>query len=163
CGLRIDGGLFCWGRGNDGALGFNPAGGSTSSTTNYSYNNKWIGDTTGNKVSNAWIRPYPTQVMPGTSFDSISIGKRHVCAIEVAGQAWCWGWNQYGAVSGSGNPVMAPRAVGTPGQFKTISAGALHTCAIDQSDDAWCWGYGGAGRLGNGATVNQSSPVQVSG
>lgn len=163
CGLRVDGGLFCWGRGNDGALGFNPAGSSVSATVNYSYNNLWIGDSTGYKVASAWNRPYPTQVMPGTSFDSMTVGKRHVCAIEVAGQAWCWGWNQYGAVTGTGNPVMTPRAVGEPGRFKSISAGALHSCAIDQQDDAWCWGYGGAGRLGNGSTANQNEPVRVSG
>lgn len=44
---------------------------------------------------------------------------------------------------------------------QTISADSLHTCAIDYSGQAWCWGGGGSGRLGNGSSSQQSSPVAV--
>jgi len=44
---------------------------------------------------------------------------------------------------------------------QTIDTDSLHTCALDYSGQAWCWGSGGSGRLGNGATTQQSTPVAV--
>lgn len=44
---------------------------------------------------------------------------------------------------------------------QTIDSDSLHTCALDYSGQAWCWGAGGSGRLGNGGTTQQSTPVAV--
>ena len=46
--------------------------------------------------------------------------------------------------------------------FTSISAGASHTCAIGSDGEGYCWGYGGDGRLGNGGTSQNSTPVLVS-
>jgi len=163
CGLKVDGSMYCWGRTGDGAVPdpWNPNG--TQVQQNYTSNNFWTGESvTGNKVT-SFVAYYPVRVGGTARYTSMSVGMRHVCAIDIMDQAWCWGWNQYGATGGSGTVVKAPVAVGAPGQYKKIAAGALHTCAIDQDDKAWCWGYGGSGRLGNESTSNSTSPVAVSG
>ena len=50
-----------------------------------------------------------------------------------------------------------------PGFWAQISAGLGHTCGVTTDGDAYCWGSGGSGRLGNGDTTQQNTPVKVSG
>ena len=45
----------------------------------------------------------------------------------------------------------------------SVSAGYRHTCAVLSGGTVSCWGYGGYGRLGNGSTSTQYTPVSVSG
>ena len=46
-------------------------------------------------------------------------------------------------------------------EYVQITAGNSHTCGITSDGKAYCWGTGSTGRLGNGATDNQSTPVAV--
>ena len=81
-----------------------------------------------------------------------------------------WEWNVPATVESFGFLVgvsvdVADQAglqpVGYDFVAQTISADSLHTCALDYSGQAWCWGSGGSGRLGNGATTQQTTPVAV--
>ena len=47
--------------------------------------------------------------------------------------------------------------------FTQVTVGTYFTCALKSDQTVWCWGYGGFGQLGNGATANARTPVQVTG
>jgi alpha-tubulin suppressor-like RCC1 family protein len=44
-----------------------------------------------------------------------------------------------------------------------IAAGRSHSVALKADGTAWAWGYNATGQLGDGTTVQRSSPVQVNG
>jgi alpha-tubulin suppressor-like RCC1 family protein len=93
----------------------------------------------------------------------VSAGSQHACALDPAGQAWCWGSNEWGqlganlppsAVLSSPTPqqVQFPSGV-TPVTFRAIAAGRSHTCAIGTDNHIYCWGQLDLGQLGIGAVV----------
>jgi alpha-tubulin suppressor-like RCC1 family protein len=44
-----------------------------------------------------------------------------------------------------------------------LAAGRSHTCALNNDGTARCWGDNFNGQLGDGSTVNKSSPTAVLG
>ena len=44
-----------------------------------------------------------------------------------------------------------------------VSSGGCHTAAVRTNGTLWAWGSGAGGRLGDGTTVDKSSPVSVIG
>lgn len=92
-------------------------------------------------------------------FRSITVGSRHACALNGAGQAFCWGVGTHGQL-GAEAPEQCPEqattipcsttpvAVQGGLRFTEISAGEAHTCALSTRGEAFCWGSSTLGQLG---------------
>lgn len=76
CALSTAAQISCWGKNSHGQLGRGePFPGGFSAT--------------------------PTPISSSLRFSSLAVGRRHVCAIDVNGDAWCWGSNIFGALGNS--------------------------------------------------------------
>lgn len=112
-----------------------------------------------------------TALSPGLKFlgSTLAADSQHTCALDLTGQAWCWGRASYGKL-GHGEAILAelptPQKVRQGAlRFVSIAAGLHHTCAIDLEGDAHCWGNAGLGRLGDGTSdaVDVTFPIPVIG
>ena len=146
CALDTAGEAYCWGGNNYGQLG---NGDNTFSTTPV-------------KVVN------DTGVLAGKTLVSIAAGNMHTCALDTAGEAYCWGYNWGGSLgNGLGASSNIPvKVVNDTGELAgktlvSIAAGNMHTCALDTAGEAYCWGYGDNGQLGDGLNTGSNIPVKV--
>ncbi|MES2178804.1 MAG: Ig-like domain-containing protein [Gemmatimonadota bacterium] len=188
CGLTSAGQAYCWGANDAGQLGNNSqtnspvpvavAGGLTFvslatgqlSTCGVTFTGAmycwgWGGYSHRGDGELYTIRLVPTLVNTGGRiFVNISIGTRAICALDVSGQAFCWGENFTGHL-GNGNTTSStvPVATNTALRFKSLTAGFDHTCGLTLSNTVACWGGNYNGQIGNGNLVNQFSPTVVSG
>ena len=96
----------------------------------------------------------------GGAWAQVDVGHTHSCAVDDAGEVYCWGHNETGQLGISGDFVDrdVPVRVDLGGRrVRAISAGAFHTCALGFEGELWCWGGAGAGNLGR-PTVQDSAP-----
>ena len=139
CALGSTGAAYCWGIGNNGALGNNSAAGSLVPVAV---------STTGTPLSGVTL----TQVSPG-------LGGKFACALDSFGAAYCWGDNTSGQV---GNPDTSAgfyvAVAVAPSQPTTIAPGSIHSCKIT-GGKAYCWGDNSNSELGNNSTMSASVPV----
>lgn len=138
CAVTAGGSARCWGRGDSGQIG--------------------DGDHTS--------RPSAVAVA-GLSHDvaAIDSATKHACAVDVAGQAFCWGENSFGQL---GDGTLASHA--TPGAVTSLVAdvaqlalGWMHTCALTSVGAVKCWGANDRGQLGDGTTSPRPTAGDVVG
>jgi PKD repeat protein len=153
CGVTPTGELWCWGRNQWGRLGLGT-------------------------VDNV-PHPQPTQVPGLPPIASVSAGLEYTCALDVTGQAWCWGRADDGQLGEGtvGDNVQRSSPVRVLGAltFAQLSAGSERTCGVTGPGLAYCWGYNGgphnnstgtypSGVLGVGSIASfVPQPAQVSG
>lgn len=118
--------------------------------------------------------------VPGVGINQIDAGTRHACAINTAGELYCWGANLLdGRGEGSlvagpanpkdpSNPAVEPRqyTLGQSNQVADVDAGLGHSCGEARDGSLWCWGIGFFGALGAGPgyfNTRYTPPVEVSG
>ncbi|MDD3035364.1 MAG: hypothetical protein PHO93_00400 [Candidatus Saccharimonadaceae bacterium] len=119
CVLASDNGVYCWGYNVDGRLG--------------------------NKTKSNSNLPIAVDVT-GVLKDKKIVAISDVCAIDSAGQAYCWGGNWEGQL-GNGTKVdsAVPVAVDMTSQlsgkkFVSIDSGSGINCAVASDEVAYCWG-----------------------
>jgi alpha-tubulin suppressor-like RCC1 family protein len=105
------------------------------------------------------------------AFAKIFAGQYHTCAISTAGDAYCWGRDDYGQlgdgvrVTSNVNPVLVAGGI----KFRSLSVGELYTCGVQglptdptgpstSAGTIYCWGDNLFGQIGNGSTAN-NAPV----
>jgi hypothetical protein len=146
CVLDTAGQVFCWGDNTEGELG--------------------DGSTTQSRVP---VAVDTSGALAGKTVTQITAGELYACALDSAGAAYCWGFNDFGQLGdGSTANSSAPVAVQTGGALAgralagiAASDSEVFTCAVDTAGAAYCWGINFFGQLGDGTTANSSAPVAV--
>lgn len=95
---------------------------------------------------------------------AVEVGDLHVCALDLAGNVWCWG-DTYDGQIGIGVTTDAkypsPEAVSIPDTVERIAARGLVTCAVTWGGALWCWGSNNWGQIGPAAPTVAPSPVEL--
>ncbi len=148
CALAVDGSAYCWGTDMSGVLG---------------------DATLGAQCMGMPCTAVPTRVAPDLTFDALSAGHEHSCALRD-GRAYCWGRNQEGQLgrqpSGEecdGVPCgRQALPVDTELRFREVSVSGRHSCALGEGM-TFCWGDNSYGQLDAPRTIRSSSePLRVS-
>lgn len=192
CAVTTAGGLKCWGADAHGELGndsnlvaqstpqdvqgltsgvalVSAGGWHTCAVTTAGALKCWGADNynqLGNGASQA-DSPVPVDVVGmGSGVAKISAAFVHTCAVTTAGAVKCWGEDYYGQLGDGG----ANAQQGTPVAVSGLSSGAAgivtgpqHSCAILGTGGVKCWGQALYGQIGDGTTVDKTTPVNVVG
>lgn len=141
CAAAADGTVWCWGAGGDGQLG------------------------NGSRADSG----VPVPVAGITNAVAVSAGDRFSCALTAESTVWCWGSGRHGSLgNGTESDSLTPVPVTSLADVQSLSSGGSythggHSCVVVSEGTAWCWGGGSYGQLGDGATFDASTPVQVMG
>ncbi len=133
--LRMGVKFKCWGSNNSGQLG---------------------DGTTIDRVA-------PIEASNQMDITAITNGGNHTCVLTIRGGVSCWGSNRYGQL---GDNSITDRFVSVDvtdlsANVTAVSTGANHSCALLVKGNVRCWGANRSGELGDGSTIDQSTPVQV--
>lgn len=183
CAVDSSGAATCWGDGADGELGHGeevPSSGPVSvgslagADAIYAGHGRSCAHIANDVV--CWGDHYwgllgngstSTQLMPTPLGDavgepvSVALGVNHTCAVNAAGEVYCWGTSSYGALgSASGSTQTAQLATAAPAGSLQAAVGSYHTCVRTVSE-VTCWGHNSYGQLGDGTTDAPGSGIAV--
>jgi len=143
--ITSEGRIFTWGNNNYGQLGDGTTTTRLTPTDITSLFNLSVGET----------------------ITSISLGYAHSSAITSKGFIFTWGNNSYGQLGDGTNidrmtPIDITRFFRSPGEdIISVSLGYYHSSAITMVGRIFTWGWNAFGQLGDGTTINQSSPTNI--
>jgi alpha-tubulin suppressor-like RCC1 family protein len=145
CALREDGTAWCWGSDTHGQLG---DGGGASGTP---------------------VATPAAVTMTGISggFAQVSVGRRHVCALQAVeaatAPAYCWGEDADGQLGNAASAAdfSRPGRVAGTARYVSVSAGGDSTCAVAGTGRPYCWGANPDGQLGTGNPGGHAAPAAV--
>ncbi len=145
CALRSTGSAWCWGSDTHGQLG------------------------NGGGASGAPVATPTAVTATGITggFMQISVGRRHVCALqtteEADARAYCWGEDADGQLGNAASAAdfSKPGPVAGTRRYVAISAGGDSTCAVSGTGRGYCWGVNANGQLGTGNPAGHAAPAAV--
>ena len=98
---------------------------------------------------------------------TVAAGGERTCALSTAGAVQCWGRWKPGRRLSDADPAEATatplEVAGLATNVRALAVGQSHACAIVGSGSVKCWGWNERGQLGNGATTDAETPVDVRG
>ena len=190
-GLKSDGTLWLWGRGNEkGGFGQNSTsvneysspvqvpGTNWSNFTTLGHQNQrrnfakrtdgtmwaWGANPNGELgLNNRTEYSSPVQ-LPGTTWDLISGGYYHSIGTKTDGTLWSWGGTVYGLPGrNEGIKRSSPSQIGSGTDWTSVSGGYASNLAVKTDGTLWSWGYNTNGQLGLNNRTSYSSPIQIPG
>jgi alpha-tubulin suppressor-like RCC1 family protein len=106
----------------------------------------------------------PTDITSIAGAQRISVGSFHTCAVLSTGHVACWGRNDKGQL-GDGTKVDRRTPVEVVGVTDAVEVAAAksgdHTCVRRATQEIVCFGTNPYGALGDGSTMDRSTPVSV--
>ena len=120
-------------------------------------------------LNNAISRSSPVQVGSLANWKQVAVssgdfGRVKVAAIKTDGTLWAWGqeaW-QFNVGTDSDGNYSSPVQVGALTNWKAVSQTPVNQILLVKSDGTlWAMGRNTVGQLGDGTTINRSSPVQI--
>ena len=127
--------------------------------------NAW--DNLGINSNSLSATPAHVSVIPsGRTIIDITAGHTHTCALLDNASVYCWGDNQRGQIGvGYTSSSIANGAYAQLDgkQVSVLEAGRDSTCVAFTGGGASCWGKNRDGMLGDGTTIDRSSPTEVQG
>jgi len=133
--IKTDGTLWGWGRNIPGAIG-------TGDTLCYSS---------------------PVQeITSSTDWCQSSAAEQHSAALKTDNTLWVWGSGNLGRTgTGNGLCYSSPvQEITSSTDWCQVCAYAVNTAAVKTSGQLLAWGWNVAGQIGDGTTIDRSSPVQ---
>ncbi len=135
--------------------------GSNGTLYGWGYNDKGqLGD---NTVTTP-LSPITVSLPAGVQAADVAAGLHSALAVSTTGQVYAWGGNDYGQLGdGTTNASEKPKAITlAAGVTGTKVASALYTSlAIGSNGKVYAWGYNADGEVGDGTTVNRTSPKAI--
>lgn len=161
CARASDGGAWCWGSNNLGAVGNGLDSGVT--TTPFRLAGEVRAVAAGSfhgcaLAADGGVRCWGSNVFGQLSSSggpiavpparALSSSGSHACTLHDAGALWCWGYNEEGEL-GVGDLVSPREPLEVLGaDVLEVSAGFSHTCARLAGGTVRCWGDNRRGALG---------------
>ena len=104
---------------------------------------------------------YPTVISGITDPAAVSRGKNHNLVLDKNGDVWGWGSNTNNPMGTLGGKVKTVTKLSGISNVKQIAAGTEFSLFLKNDGTLWGVGKNTGGQLGQGNTVNYSSPVQI--
>jgi alpha-tubulin suppressor-like RCC1 family protein len=109
-------------------------------------------------------RLVPTAIASLRTWNHVSAGYEHTCALTLSQRAWCWGNNGSGRLgNGDTEGRVRPVLVGEGMPFRQVTAGTQHSCGVSRLRFGYCWGENSVGQLGVIPAGVYPVPTQVVG
>ncbi len=165
CGTQTDGTMWCWGQNSRDQFGVDSSVIGQSLFpyqvgTDADWDQAEVGGymSCGIKAGQLWCwgQNYgaaPVQVGTDTNWRQISIADDEICGLRTNDTLWCWDSRR--------NPQTPTQIVSDTDWDYVDAQSVSHKCAIKQNGTLWCWGNNSNGQLGDGTTINKTSPNPI--